>query len=296
MLMAKTSVSLAALASALSFVSATASAQAPVPLSAIHTRLQDHRSLAQDHSFVFVGSVSQNQTIPRPTCKAGVEHRIAYRVAELLWVESDSPIVPEYSIEKGFIDCAQKSLPSPEFAVGAKVIVFCGRKLGFFQCLTPVPFTDGNLRIIKTWLDEVRRDEGDPALLLIHEALLRSAARLRKRATTSPAMANDHHNRPFVFVGRVTNIDKPPQFPAPMSVIPRLHMDIAVSQILWNEVDEPVVHAWCNSRSCGGAVLNEKVILHCDPASPFDECSSPAVFSEASLKKVQSWVAEISQE
>jgi len=78
-----------------------------------------------------------------------------------------------------------------------------------------------------------------------------------------------------------------------MSVIPRLHMDVAVSQVLWGELNEPVVHAWCNSRACGGAELNEKVIVHCEPTVSFAECTAPAVYSEDTLKKVQSWVAEV---
>ena len=251
--------------------------------------------MARDHVFVFVGSVSQNRTIPRSTCKAGVEHRVAYRVTEALWVDPDSLIGPDYSIEKGFIDCAQKPLASPEFAAGAKVIVLCGRRLGFFECLPPSLFTAKDLQTVQIWLQELRNEEGDPGLLLIHEALLQSAERLHKRAVISPAMANDRHNRPFLFIGRVTNIDKPPQFPAPMSVIPRLHMDIAVSQVLWGEFNAPVAHVWCNSRACGAAELNHQVILHCDPAPSFDECSSPASFSEDNLKKVQSWVAAINQ-
>lgn len=290
---------LAALVFALLYLPAMAFAQAPPqaagPLPALQARLEDHRGLAQDHAFVFLGSVSLNRTIPRPTCKAGVEHRIAYRVTEVLWAEPDSPVVPDYSIEKGFIYCAQKQLPIPQFAVGAKVIVFCGLRLGFFQCLPPVLFTGENLRTIQVWLKELFHEEGDPALLRIHEALLQSAALLRKRAAISAAMVNDHQNRPFVFVGSVTNIEKLPQFPAPMSVIPRRHMDVSVSQVLWGEFNEPVVHAWCNSRACGGAALNEEVILHCSPAPSFDECSSPAPFSEGSLKKVQFWIAEISQ-
>jgi hypothetical protein len=280
----------------LSCLPPASAAQAPAPLSAIHARLQDHRGLAKDHAFVFVGEISQMKTIPRSTCKAGVEHKITYRVSEVLWVEPDSPIVTDYKIEKGFIDCAQKPLPSPEFAVGVKVIVLCGLKLGFFQCLPPVSFTRQDLQTIQTWLEEVRRDEGDPALLKIHEALLQSAERLRKQAAISPRMASGQPNRPFVFVGQVNSIDKPPQFPIPMSVIPRLHMDIAVSQVLWGAFKEPVVHAWCNSRACGGAELNEKVIVHCEPTISFAECTAPAVYSEESFKKVQSWVAEINRE
>jgi len=50
--------------------------------------------------------------IPRPTCKAGVEHTVTYRISEILWLEPNSPETPGYTVSKGFIDCTERPLPS----------------------------------------------------------------------------------------------------------------------------------------------------------------------------------------
>jgi hypothetical protein len=275
----------------LAFLPGIAFAQNADPLSAVHTRLQDHRRLAQDHAVVFAGEISQLQTIPRTTCKAGVEDRVAYRVTETLWVEPDSQVKPGYIVAKDFIDCGEKSLPAPPFAVGAKVLVYCRVRRGF-SCLPPIEFTDRNLHEIRTWLDDLRREEGNPALLQVHEALLQSAALVQEHASTLPLMMNGEARRPFLFVGQISDIEKLPEHPV-FLVAPRLHMDIAVSQILWGDFKEPVVRAWCNSVACGGAELKEKVILHCYATSYIAECTAPAPYSEDSRKKAGSWVAAL---
>jgi hypothetical protein len=281
------------LALLLTFLPVIAFAQDADPLSAVHTRLQDHRRLAQDHAVVFAGEISQMQTIPRTTCKAGVEDRIAYRVAETLWVEPDSKVRPGYTVAKDFIDCREKQLPAPPFAVGVRVLVYCGVRRGF-NCLPPVELTDRNLHEIRTWLDDLRREEGNPALLQVHEALRQSAALLQKRGSALPPMINGEAHRPFLFVGHINDIEKLPEHPV-FLVAPRLHMDIAVSQILWGDFKEPLVRAWCNSLACGGAESNEKVILHCYATSYIAECTAPAPYSDDSLKKVASWVTELGQ-
>ncbi len=242
---------------------------------------------------VFAGEISQMQTIPRPTCKAGVENRVVYRVTETLWVEPNSHVKPGYIVAKDFIDCREKPLRSPPFAAGGKVLVYCRVRRGF-DCLPPVEFTDGNLRDIRTWLDDLSREEGTPALLQIHEALLQSAALMQKRTATLPLLINGEPYRPFLFVGQISDIEKLPEHPV-FLVQPRLHMDIAVSQILWGDFKEPVVRAWCNSLACGGAELSEKVILHCYATPSIAECTAPARYSEDSLKKVESWVVEVRQ-
>ena len=259
-------------------------------LAAVHKRLQDHRGLAQHHALVFAGEITRMQAIPRPRCSAGVEHRVTYRISEILWLESDSPDAPGYTVHKGFIDCTEKPLPSPPFAVGTKVLVYCETERDF-ACLAPVEFTRQHEMKVRTWLDEVRSEEGGPALLQIHEKLFESAALLRKTSPGVPPVLNGEPHRPFLFVGQITRIQKMSDFPM-FGVLPRLEMDIAVSHVLWGDYKQAVVPAWCNSAKCGGAALGEKVIMHCYATRSRAECSAPAPYSEDAVKKVESWITQ----
>jgi len=133
-------------------------------LAAISKRLQDHRGVAQHRALIFEGEIVRLQAIRRPTCRAGVEHRVTYRISQILWQEPDSPETPGYTVSKGFIDCGEKPLPSPPFVVGTKVIVYCETTRSF-SCLPPVELTGKNREKVRSWLEELRAAEGDPALL-----------------------------------------------------------------------------------------------------------------------------------
>lgn len=261
-------------------------------LAAISKRLQDHRGVAQHRALIFDGEIVRSQAIRRPTCRAGVEHRVTYRISEILWQEPDSPETPGYTVSKGFIDCAEKPLPAPPFVVGTKVIVFCETRRRF-SCLPPVELTGKNREKVRSWLDELRTAEGDPALLQIHERFLQSEALLRKAAPGMPVL-NGESTSPFLFVGQVSRVQKLSDFRA-IVVVPRLTMDITVSRILWGDYKDSAVAAWCNSSRCGGATAGETVIMHCYATHPRAECSPPAPYSDDSLKKVETWVAEASR-
>ena len=273
---------------------ATASPDAAA-LRAIHGRLQDYRALARQRGAIFVAEISKIESIPHASCKSGVEHRVAYHVVEVLWDEPDSLAQPGYIVSKGFVDCREKPLDSPPFAVGVKVLLYCG-KLDGYSCLPPAQYSDENLHTVQTWLDQLRAEEGDPALLQVHEHLLQSAELLRKVPAGRPVVTNGELSRPFVFTGQVKSIEPPRlQGPTPMSVGIRRYMEITVSKVLWGDFKDPVVHAWCNSPKCGGAQPDETVILHCYATRSFAQCSPPSSYSEEKLKKVESWVAEQSR-
>lgn len=270
---------------------ATASTQDTAALPEIRAKVQDHRTLAQEHGAILVAEITRMQSIPRATCKSGVEHRVTYRVVENLWVEPDSPVKPGYIVSKGFIDCREKQLATPPFAIGAKVLLYCGR-LDRYGCLPPTLYTDESLHRVQSWLDALRSGEGDPALLQIHERLLYSAELLRKVPPGRPVVINGELGQPFLFTGQVRSIEPlPSREPVPMSVRSRRYLKVAVSKVLWGEFIEPIVQAWCNSLECGGAQPNDIIILHCQ-AARFAECSSPSVYSDEKLKKLESWVAE----
>ena len=65
--MSKTKQYHAAFALILSFPPATAFAQDATSIA----RIQDHRRMAQEKAFVFVGEIAKMRSIPRPICKAG---------------------------------------------------------------------------------------------------------------------------------------------------------------------------------------------------------------------------------
>lgn len=261
-------------------------------LAAISKRLQDRRGVAQHRSLIFEGEIVRLQAIRRSICRAGVEHRVTYRISEILWQEPDSPETPGYTVSKGFIDCAEKPLPSPPFVVGTKVIVYCETRRSF-SCLPPVELTGKNREKVRSWLDDLQAAEGDPELLQIHERLLQSEALLRKAAPGTPVL-NGESRSPFLLVGRVRRVQKLSDFRA-IVVAPRLEMDITVSRILWGDYKDSAVAAWCNSSRCGNATAGETVIVHCYATHPRAECSAPAPYSDDSLKKVETWVAEVSR-
>ena len=263
-------------------------------LNAIYKRLRDHRGLAQHHAVVFEGEITGLQAIPRPTCIAGVEHRVTYRISEILWLEPDKPEAPGYTVSKGFIDCREQLFPSPPFVIGAKMLVYCETRRRF-ACLPPVELANQNGMRVRSWLDEVRSAEGGPALLQIHEKLLQSVALLRKTPPGMPPVLNGETSHPFLFVGQVTRVQELSDFPM-RTVVPRLEMDFAVSHVLWGDYKNSIVRAWCNSSQCGGATSGETVIMHCYATRSRAECSAPAPYSEEALKKVETWIVEASRD
>ena len=268
------------------------SAQSGAPLEEIHSQIENHRKLAQKHGSILVAEIAKTEAIRRSACKSGIEHRVTYRVVENLWVEPDSPIEPGYVITEGFVDCREKQLPSPPFAVGVKVLLYCGR-LDRYNCLPPALNSTDNSERLHTWLDALRHDEGDPALLQVHESLLESSETLSKAPAGRPVVINGELGWPFLFTGRINSIEPPPQWPpAPSSVMPRRHLEISVSKILWGKPQPLNLRAWCNSPKCGGAQPNENVILCCHTTLSFAECSPPAAASEENLHKVESWTAQ----
>lgn len=284
--------SFAVLMLALIVCSAAVASQDTAALRKIHARLQDHRGLAHQRGAVFIAEIMRVESVPHVSCKSGVEHRVKYRVIESLWDEPDSSVEPGYVVSRGFIDCREKALESPPFGIGVKVLIYCGRLDGY-SCLPPAEYTSQSFQQVQTWLADLRGEEGDPALLQIHERLLRSAELLRKLPPGRPLVINGETSRPFLFTGQVKSIEPPPSpGPMPMSVGIRRYMQIAVSKVLWGEFGEQTVQAWCNSPHCGGAQANQNVILHCYAARAHAECSPPSVYSEEKLRKVESWVAE----
>src|SRR5215471_7105255 len=265
--------------------SSSLSAESSESLAAIHNRLKNHRRLAQNHAVVFAGKITSLQAIPQPTCKAGIEHRVTYRISEILWVEPDFPEAPGYIVTKGFIDCTEKPLVSPPFVIGARVLVYCEARHAF-ACLPPVELTKANAMSVRSWLDELQAAEGGPALLQIHERFLQDAALVRR----APPGMSAYAPRPFLFIGKVTRIQKLPKHYI-CTVCPRLDMDLSLSRVLWGDYKDSVVHTSCNSLQCGGTTIGETVFMLCYATSYSTECSSPALYSEDALKKLESWIA-----
>lgn len=230
------------------------------------------------------------ETIPTTKCKAGVEHKVTYLLAKILWIGPDSIEEPGRLVpSKAFIDCTEKPLPSPPFGVGAKVIVYCEARMNF-DCLAPIELTSNGARV-QAWLDEVEAAEGSPALLQIHQRLLEYAALVRRTAPRMPV----YPTAPFLFVGKVVSLEGAPCIsakPCMSPVVPRRSMELAVSRILWGDFTRSVVHASCNSWRCGDATAGETVFMSCGRISSSLDCSSPAPYSDDALPKVENWLAE----
>jgi hypothetical protein len=184
---------------------ALSSAQSDARLQEIRAKIQDHRRLAREHGSISVAEITKMEAIPRSACKSGIEHRITYRLVENLWVEPDSRLEPGYIITKGFVDCRERQRPSPAFSVGAKVLIYCGRLDGY-NCLPPALATAQNADELRSWLDALRRSEGDAALLQVHESLLESSEILSRVPAGRPVVIQGELGWPFLFTGQVKSI------------------------------------------------------------------------------------------
>jgi hypothetical protein len=259
----------------------------------IHEHLQDWRGMARQHAFVFVGEISRMETIRQSHCHSGVEQKLEYTVSELLWNEPESPVSKGYKVSKGFIDCTQPRLPPP-FQVGSKVIVLCGVSRGLaYVCLSPVQFTPDTLKNVEKWIDELRRDEGDPALLQMHERLIEDADLVRKSKVQVPEgafMLNGEVSQPIAFLGEITWVEPAPKV---WTVMPRREMRISIGRLLLGSYREPQITSWCNSIHCGGAASGTKVIAYCRvrERSPA-ECLISMTLPEQNVGKVETWVAQ----
>jgi hypothetical protein len=266
-------------------------AQSPALLG-IHQHLRDWKSLARQHAFVFVGEISRMESIRQSRCHSEVEQKLEYTVSETLWNEPDSPVSKGYKVSKGFIDCTQPRLPPP-FQVGSQVVVLCGVSRGLaYICLSPVQLIPDSLKKIEGWIDELRHDEGDPALLQIHKRLVEDGDLVRKSTGQVPVgafMLNGEVRQPIAFVGEITLVEP---MPRAWTVFPRREMRISVQRALLGNYREAEIRSWCNSINCGGATAGEKVIGYCRVSEhPPHECLISTA-TEEKLIKFRSWIAE----
>ena len=249
---------------------------------ALHEPLQDSERLAQHRGFLFVGEVSRNQKIRQRRCSSGVEQKVAYRVSQVLWNFANSLVGPGYEVSKGFIDCRQtQRIP---FGEGTKVIVYCEAEPGQgYNCHAPVLFTDDRLSKVQSLVDELRRTEGDPMLLQIHN-------RLRDSLELGTS-------RPLVLFGQITRIDPPSYINA--VTIPR-YMHVTPSRLLWGYNKAPEVLVDCPFRDCSDVAVGAKVIVYCELLSVYEgppgRCSfASAAFTDENVRRVEEWVNQARQ-
>lgn len=245
---------------------------------AMREHLQDLPNLARNHGFVFVGTVSLLNTRQQPRCASGVEHRFAYKVSDVLWSDPDSPVAKDYVVEKDYIDCQQKALPS-SFSAGSKVIVFAeARPLHGYAWLPPLHFTPEYLALVQGWLSDLRLKAGDPVLLEIRQHLMEES--------THP------NSQPLVFLGQVRRVARMPEVSLSM---PRRDMDIDVTRVLAgnlpSEFRGPSLTTWCNSMKCSGLSADSKVLGYCDLID-WHGCLLSSSYSDANIKLLESWLRQ----
>jgi hypothetical protein len=256
-----------------------------------HEHLRDWRGMARQHAFVFVGDISRMESIGQRRCHSGTEQKLEYTVSELLWNEPDSPVSKGYKLSKGFIDCIQRR-PPPPFQLGSKVIALCGVSRGLaYICLSPVQFTPDNLKNVEGWIDELRHEEGDPALLQIHERLVEDADLVRNSKLQAPERAftlNGEVKQPIALLGEITWVEPPPKV---WTVMPRREMHISIGRLLLGNYQDSQITSWCNSLDCGGATARTAVIAYCrvrehSPA----ECLISMTLAEQNVEKMEKWI------
>jgi hypothetical protein len=89
----------------------------------LHAPLEDPDRLIRKQGFLFDGVINRKLAIHQPRCTSGLEHKIEYRVDQVLWDYPDSLLRPGYLVSKEVIDCRQASLPT--WATGTRVLVYC---------------------------------------------------------------------------------------------------------------------------------------------------------------------------
>lgn len=245
--------------------------------SAMRKQLEDLPNLARNHGFVFIGNISSLRTRPQSHCASGVEHRVAYKVTEVLWSDPDSLVAKNYVVEKDYIDCRQKALPSSLFP-GSKVIVYAEVPPAYgYRWLPPLRFTPEQLAQVQSWLADLRLKVGDPVLLEIRQRLIDQS--------TGP------HSAPLVFLGQVHRISPMPEV---WLTMPRRDMDVDVTKVLEGsrpyESQGSPLRTWCNSIRCAGLSVGAKVLGYCEFGDKGNGCLLSSSNSDANIKLLESWL------
>jgi hypothetical protein len=260
------------------FLPATLFAQ-DADASRIREHLEDLSNLARNYGFVFVGNISSLGTRPQSRCASAVEHQFTYKVTDVLWSDPDSPIAKDYVVEKDYIDCRQKLLPT-SFVVGSKVIVYAeARPLHGYRWLHPLHFTPARLAEVQSWLVDLRRKVGDPVLLQIRRHLMDQSTRANSKS--------------LVFQGQVHRIARMPEV---WGVMPSRDMDIEVTKVLSGDLPaesrSSLLHTLCNSVKCSGLSARSKVLGYCDLAEKWRGCLLSSFDSDVNIELLQSWLRQ----
>lgn len=257
----------------------------------MHHELTNWRGMALQRAFVFEGEISRMEQIRQRKCHSGTEEKLEYQVSEMLWDDPDSYIRKESKISKGYIDCTQQRLPQP-FQVGSRVIVFCTHSRREV-CVSPVLSTSENLQKVKEWVVELAEEQGDSALLQIHERLVEDGTWMRSSWGKSPQstfVQNGEIVQPIAFLGEVAWIEPAPKV---WTVIPRRQMDLSVRQLVFGNDRETKIRAWCNSIDCGGVAVGMRVIAYCrDSKYSPAECILSTTDPEHNIEKLKKWSTE----
>ncbi len=249
-------------------------------MAALHLRLLDSERLAKHQGFVMVGYIKRVAAIPRRRCASGVENIVSYRVWLVMWDFANSLLRRDYDVSRGSIDCRQAALP-PAFVPEAKVIAYCEAEPGAgYHCAAPILFTDARYAKVQDWIEGLRRREGDPVLLQIHN-------HLRGSLELAPS-------RPLVLFGQVNWI-APPTFIHSVTV--ERYMRVIVSRLLWGYYKESEALTSCPSRDCSNVAVGAQVIAYCDSPTIYDgppaRCSLvSADFAEENQRRVEEWVEQ----
>jgi len=140
----------------------------------------------------------------------------------------------------------------------------------------------------KIAIQPIQHDQGDARMLALHE-----------RLQDSDRLAKDNG---FVFLGEVSQNEKIRQRRCASGFEQKV--DYHVSQVLWNRADYPVAKGYGVSKGfidCRQALLpppfteGAKVILYCEVPRDGYVCGAPILFTDERLRKVQSWLDELSR-
>lgn len=227
------------------------------------------------------------EQIHQHRCRAGVEEKLEYRITELLWNDPDTYARIGGTVGKGVVDCTLKRLPAP-FQVGTKMIVYCeAEPARGDRCLAPVQFTEDRFKKVQAWVDELKRKEGDPELLRIHD-------QLRDSLELAPS-------RPILFLGQVSWTEPKSSGPRICLVCALPTVRIAVNRLLWGYDAKERELTFACRQGCADLTIGSHVIAYC--GSPWPAYAGPericflfsSAYTEENVRRVEEWAAQARQ-
>jgi hypothetical protein len=240
----------------------------------IHEYLKgDIKARTFSSPLLFVGEITGLGPVFDGVCKSAVGQTVDFAVRELLLGDLSGD-----TFHSSYANCTRQPLPSPPFTLHAQVILYCHPDK---VCFHPVPATAERVNMIREWMGEARRPEGDVAFAELRRAI-------KKASPLAP-------QRDFIFEGEIASIET---IGKPVCLIAlRRKVEINVVKVLFGEAPVGPIETGYGSSNCPiptplSVRLHAKVIVYCESKLYMPQiCLTPVEDSPRRLAAVSAWIA-----